>query len=186
MALKEDLGLDKINWYMILYVFICCIILFQVGNYLYSSGRTTALAFTGILFILVFVFFGIRWFQHPVSTATKRVTGPWPPIINTCPDYMTLVNGKCADIVGIVNLQKTGGNLRSWTRDDTPTTTTAANKYFNGIYAPSLNVDQITALGQLATGFKLTWEGITDGDLVVYSGADGTHSVNSGALKCVP
>jgi hypothetical protein len=171
---------------MILYVFLACVVTFQVGNYLYSSGRTVTLVFAGILFILIFVFFGIRWFQYRVTTASRPATGPWPPIINTCPDYMTLVNGKCADIVGVVNLQKTGGNLRSWTRDDSPATTTAANKYFNGTYASSLSVDQITALGQLASGFKLTWEGITDGDLVTYGGSPGTHSVNSGALKCVP
>lgn len=42
---------------------------------------------TLILLILVFVFFGLRWFQDGSVKGSSK-SGVWPPIVNMCPDFM--------------------------------------------------------------------------------------------------
>lgn len=76
-----------------------------------------------ILAILIFVFFGLRWFGKSGGSST----GQWPPIINACPDYLTRYDFKagsgatagiiptCIDTVGVSR----NAQMKKWPIDGT-------------------------------------------------------------------
>ena len=76
------------NFYMVWFI-IVAILIGGIGTWkLYGSGRSiTALLFL-IGAILVFVNFGLRWFDT-AGTAFNPAPATWPPYINSCPDYLT-------------------------------------------------------------------------------------------------
>ncbi len=186
MSWYNDAGLDKINFYLVAYVFLVCVLMFYMINTLYTSGRTLAMIVSGILFILIFTFFGLRWFKYGIGTAVDPLAGPWPPIINTCPDYFTLVNGKCADIIGVVNLNRTRNQLVSWTAMDSPTTTTDAKKYFARTYRPQMSEAEVRTAATAAANLGLTWEGMTNGTAVTFNKTTGVHSIKEPQVVCAP
>jgi hypothetical protein len=185
MSWWQDYGLNKINYKMIAYIFLVIIIIVSSGNYLYKSERTVSAVFCSILFILIFVFFGQRWFNN-TSTSSTGIPIPktWPPVINTCPDYLTYYNaggvGTCIDLIGIVD-SKYASIFTSWTTSDVanPPPSSASNKFFPAIYnagktdmtATCSNTtctgtgdkqDSKYYLNQLCMQRGLTWEGITN------------------------
>ena len=139
------------------YVFLS-IVLITGGTYnLYSSRLQT----TAMLFffgsIAAAVVFGLRWFS-PSGNVLGKTAGAWPPVINYCPDFLSLyvVNGEqvCIDTIGIA---QTGG-ITKWT-DPTQTD----EKY---LFRLSLNMSgkaRTDALCQQCQAKKVTWEGVWDG-----------------------
>jgi len=93
------------NYYLIAYYAICIILTANVYSFLKGQGQTIACVAIIPLFILVFLFFIIRWnwFAGPklsreASLANECQTSdtlgsipasPFPPIVNMCPDFMT-------------------------------------------------------------------------------------------------
>ena len=55
---------------------------------LYSRQQTIAAMLTLVLVVLVFTFYGLRWFQGGALKGTQPKKGAWPPIVNMCPDFM--------------------------------------------------------------------------------------------------
>jgi hypothetical protein len=78
-----------IGFALIVYIIISVVIGGAVANYFNSIGQTTGAMISIVLLILVFTFFGLRWFR-----GTKTGNTVWPPIVNMCPDYMTAVEGE--------------------------------------------------------------------------------------------
>ena len=135
---------------------------------LMQSGRQTAALICLVFFILIFVFYGIRWFS---GSSLTNYTGAWPPIINTCPDYLLYYKRgskpTCVDTLGV---NRSGGLLKPWTKDDTPQNPPADDaKYFPYIYKSGMNPTDIQNLCILTQQAGLTWEGITNGESCTYN-----------------
>lgn len=79
---------------LILYILVCVVIGGMVLNKFYSSGQSVAAMISLVLLILLFTFFGLRWFDAGELKGTKKGGVAWPPIVNMCPDYMTAVKGQ--------------------------------------------------------------------------------------------
>ena len=160
------------SYQFIAYIFLCVVIGLSVTTQLFKSNRAWAGILTLILFILIFVFYGQRWFRG--TNVAGTYTGAWPPIINTCPDYLVYYNrnGKdsCIDMLGV---NRSNGVLRPWTQEDNPQNPPADdNKYFMYVYKPDMKPEEVQVLCNAAMTAGLTWEGITNGESCTYSPAD--------------
>ena len=148
---------------LLAYVLLVIVFIMYVMMQFYRTQRFVSAGISLILFILIFTFFGIRWFQNGLSN-TGSYTGNWPPVVNTCPDYLTLYkdasgNSNCVDNIGIANNAITT-TFKSIT---TGTVTPSQNNIFPVIYTNGLSKTQIAVLKKAADDNGLTWEGITDG-----------------------
>jgi hypothetical protein len=144
------------------YVLLVTVFIIYTMMQFYKTERYLTGVVSFILFILIFTFFGLRWFQTGLSY-TGTYTGNWPPIINTCPDYLSLWKdstgaASCVDRTGI----STNNNFKTWTTD---TTVPSNNQKFTRIYNPSVTKSKadFDSLKLAADNLGLTWEGITDG-----------------------
>ena len=100
------------NYLFWLYVFASCIIISGSTFYFYSKGEeaTAGIMLFGIM--ITAIYFGNRWFRTSGQQLSK---GIWPPVINYCPDFLTLntINNEqvCVDTIGITKL----ANMSKWT-----------------------------------------------------------------------
>lgn len=103
--------------------------------------------------------YGTKWF----GAGTSNTVTSWPPVINTCPDYLTyypgdrLGNNKntCIDTIGVSK----NGMLKKFPKDgDAPTD---PSFYFS---LTVTTADKVKELCQRAIQSGLTWEGITNGE----------------------
>lgn len=156
-----------VNYSLVTYVIFASVMLISMLNLLYSSERIIAAVAILVLFILVFTFFGLRWFKYGINNSSMNKNSTYPPVINTCPDYMSLTTKSdgttkaCIDTVGLGN----GGansQITTWRTGTTPQTATS-NYYFNYIYKPGMSKSEIDTLKTQAENKHLTWEGVTDG-----------------------
>jgi Ca2+/Na+ antiporter len=150
---------DKIKYPVLFYILSVIIVIMTTVSYLYRSERLVCAITVLILFILIFVFFGLRWLKHGLqSIGTYK--GNYPAVVNTCPDYMSVhkngTNIVCIDTVGIVPTSTTG--LRTLTSGAIPN----SENYFANTYSTGMSKEQITALKTAAIAKNLSWEGITD------------------------
>ena len=76
------------DFWVILYSLICVVVGAGSVSFLYKRNQTIAAMIALVLLILVFVFYGLRWFPGGSLNGTKPAGGPWPPIVNMCPDFM--------------------------------------------------------------------------------------------------
>ncbi len=81
-------------------------------TFLYKRGQTIGAMLLLILLILIFIFYGLRWFPDGNLNGTQPAKpGSWPPIVNMCPDFMvtwTNIEDKkvyCYDANNIYGLQ---------------------------------------------------------------------------------
>ena len=152
------------NFPFIAYIFISIVIGLGVPMKIFQSGRMWAALIFLVLSIFIFIFFGTRWFS--TGNVVGSYTGSWPPIINTCPDYLVYFKkggmDTCIDLIGV---NRSGGALASWSQDDSPQTPPpATNKYFPMVYKAGMGNDQLQVLCNAAQQLGLTWEGITNGE----------------------
>jgi hypothetical protein len=151
------------DYYFIAYVFLCIVVGLFGFTTLNNSGRMWSAILVLILFILIFIFYGLRWFTGTTSVFSYK--GSWPPIINMCPDYLVYYkNGAtdtCIDLVGVNN---SAGRLQAWSKEELNNPPQAADKYFNYVYKPGMKPDELTTLCKQAQEAGLTWEGITNGE----------------------
>ncbi len=109
------------SYKFILYVLFCVFVGLSVTVQLMKSDRIISGIGYLVLAVLIFTFFGLRWFGKSGGMVTA---GQWPPIINACPDYLTKYTRKesdgkmtpaCIDTVGVSrNCQ-----LKKWPIDGT-------------------------------------------------------------------
>lgn len=76
------------DFWVILYSLICVVVGAGSASFLYKRGQSVAAMIALVLLILVFVFYGLRWFPGGNLNGTKPSGGVWPPIVNMCPDFM--------------------------------------------------------------------------------------------------
>ena len=179
------------NWNLILYIFLTIIIGIGGTTTLFQSGRILGALLFLVGAILLFVFYGLRWFEGSKASGD---TGPWPPIVNTCPDYLTffkrtMANGStqntCIDTLGV---SKKAGALTLWPAGTGADSAPTDNKYyFNLDFGISSIPDLNQARCDAAIQAGLTWEGFTDGEVCTYKGAANTATGATGDIpKCVP
>ncbi len=151
------------------FVFLCIALGLSTFQALSNSGRNWAAILTLILFILIFVFYGQRWFRDTKTTATY--TGSWPPIINMCPDYLVYFkNGNKDTCIDILGVSRNSDVLKPWTKDDNPQSPPSDTaKYFNYVYKPNMTPEQLKTLCDAAMSNGLTWEGITNGESCTFT-----------------
>ncbi len=178
------------NLYMILYIFLTIAIGLGVSNYLYTSGRflTTLLFFVGA--ILIFVFYGMRWFE---GASALQKTVAWPPVVNQCPDYLTYYTRIRADgtrqktCIDTLGVSKKSDVLQPW-GNNTMGPSNPANDafYFNLDVKAAGDTERKTALCQAAIQAGVTWEGITDGEVCTFPGAMGTATGGTDGPSTLP
>jgi hypothetical protein len=152
----------------IAYIFICIVIGLGAFTQLNNSGRTWSAILCLILFILIFVFYGMRWFQGTTSKFTY--SGSWPPIINMCPDYLVYYkNGRQDTCIDLTGVNRSSGALQTWTKEEINNPPLNPNKYFPHVYKPALTGDKLKELCDKAMEYGLTWEGITNGESCTFT-----------------
>jgi hypothetical protein len=157
------------DYSFIAYIFLCIVIGLGTFTQLSNSNRLWAGFLSLILFILIFVFYGMRWFRG--TTSVFSYTGGWPPVINMCPDYLVYfkngpMGAACVDMVGV---NTSGGALKVFTQEDITNPPQDPAKYFQGVYKPGMSANQLKGLCDSARRLGLTWEGIYNGDSCVYA-----------------
>jgi len=157
------------SYSLIAYVLFCIIFGLTVISMFMKTGRMVSALIGLILIALIFVFYGLRWFTNKSSV----VSSSWPPVINTCPDYLVyyksaVFGDTCVDLLGV---NRSSGSLMSWTKDMTPSKPpSGANYYFRNTYNPSMTAPQVNSLCTATIQAGLTWEGITNGEACTYTG----------------
>ena len=126
----------------------------------YDSGSRSGSFVMAICFLLVSVFFGMRWFTTSgASNIGTNVSTTWPPpnSINVCPDYMTMTSTAgtsgtspvytCTDTSGVATVASASG----------PATLTL-NTVVSG--SPALFMRPVADLCKDCYTKGLTWEGV--------------------------
>ena len=160
----------------IFYLFASFIIIPGTFFLLVLFNKPTAGVIAAIGMLILFILFGIQFFnengtyKQEVSTSYKS----WPPVINYCPDYLSLYkNGSeliCVDTVGVS--KDSGIQLFN---PNTTTVTTEGQSFHLYLTADSINAyktdtnnagkpfDRKSILIEQCKNKKLTWEGVFDG-----------------------
>ena len=166
-TVSVDLNID---YQFILFVLFAIGICSTAPVYFYNRNKYFAGFTSLVLFILIFVFYGMRWFSgSTMAGPAAGYKGAWPPQISVCPDYLTYYES------GTGASKKTGcynatgaqlGDLISLTAPPSGADITARTKSFNTIYSSTTkrNQVQLEPLCNAAKAVRLTWEGVTNGE----------------------
>ena len=76
------------DFWVILYSLVCVVVGAGTSSFLFKRGQSIAAMIALVLLILVFVFYGLRWFPGGNLNGSKPAAGVWPPIVNMYPDFM--------------------------------------------------------------------------------------------------
>lgn len=176
------------DFVFILYILFSMVVGLGGTFSLVQSERTLA----GFLFfigsVLVFTFYGLRWFSSNALSVSRYDTKSWPPVVNTCPDFLSVyerpIAGSskkekiCVDLIGVAE-----GGIQKLID---PANVSNDNYVFK-LSMEKKGAERIKALCQECKLKKVTWEGVYDGIACTATGAvpndDGT-SDSSGGTKC--
>ena len=142
----------------VLYVLASCVLL-AGGTFRYvRSGApiTAGIFFIGVLIIIVY--YGIKWYTTAGTSTKTPQGGSWPPVLNTCPDFLSVYNmngtNVCIDTIGIAG----AGGISQWTD---PVQTDA--KFQFNLNLDKKGADRVAALCKECKSKNVTWEGVWDG-----------------------
>ena len=152
-----------------MYIFACLAIGAGGSMFLMQTQRTIAAGTFFIGSLLIFVFFGLRWFEYGTDPTAAKA---WPPVINTCPDYLVYFERKitgsggqatkedtCVDPLGISTKPSA---LFKWPgaqpEDDKP------EYYFSLEFTETDPVKLAAAKCERSLQKGVSWEGVTDGE----------------------
>jgi hypothetical protein len=77
------------DFWLIAYIVITIVVGSGLVAFLYKRGQSMGAILLLVLLILVFAFYGLRWFPGGNLNGTQPSgTVAWPPIVNMCPDFM--------------------------------------------------------------------------------------------------
>lgn len=145
------------DYKFLFYCFLSVVFITGGAFYFYSSRQevTAAIFFIGALTSTIV--FGLRWFSPSGELKKVGAGGPWPPIINHCPDLLTLatVNSEqvCIDTIGV---GRSGGIEVS---DGTQT----SEKNIFHLYLTDTAKVRSNKLCDECKDKQVTWEGVWDG-----------------------
>jgi hypothetical protein len=159
------------DFWVIVYILLCVAVGGGAVSYFYKRQETTGAMVAMVLLILVFVFYGLRWFEAGELKGTKSPSGDWPPIVNACPDYMALYKHTdnkvyCYDAGNIYGLKSVAaGNAGTVNPKITINGVPDQSAYLikdasgNNILKTTLN----DVIADQANGKYVKWEGVWDG-----------------------
>ena len=151
----------------IFYIFAAFIFIPGTFFLLSMFGKSLAGGIAAIGMLILFILFGLQFYNSDGTLVTAPVTS-WPPSINQCPDFLTLYKMSavagvgdtaalpasyvCIDTVGVA--PQTSTSIQKFTPSST--STPLPNQIFN------LSTD-MTHIIQECKNKNVTWEGIWDG-----------------------
>lgn len=144
------------DFVFLFFIFSVSVLIIGGSFMLFTNGQAI---FGGIYFVgtvIAAVIFGLRWFLP--SGDINRPGTVWPPVVNTCPDFLSLYQvgdtPVCIDTVGVA---KTGG-ISKWT-DPSQT----QDQYVFNLFTNLTDLARAKKLCEEAEKKKVTWEGVFDG-----------------------
>jgi hypothetical protein len=174
---------------LIAYILICVVVGGMFVSNLYKREQSKAAMITLVLLILIFTFYGLRWFKDgALKGSTSDPKAPWPPIVNMCPDFLvawTDPNTKyvyCYDAANVYGL-KTATDRTDFFKGDLTINGVPGQSAFliknptANTNATSLRMDpdgkrwpllgaflrDTRGITQMTNGQFLRWEGVWDG-----------------------
>jgi len=172
------------DFWVILYSLVCVIVGGGFVSMLYNRGQQMGAMALLVLLILVFIFYGLRWFPDGNLNGTKPGAVQWPPIVNMCPDFMVswtdavTKNVYCYDAANIYGLKSTtaapplqagltigkDSNQSAYLIKQNSVGTQDSTFAKDPTRWPMVNALTNGASAVLTTGAKyLRWEGVWDG-----------------------
>ena len=137
------------------YCFLSVVLVSGGAYFLFSNGQQTTAAIYFVGALVASIFFATRWFK---SSGLTNNAGPWPPVINYCPDFLTLntIAGEqvCVDTIGVAQ----SGGLEKWS-DPTQTD----EKFLFHLYLNESGNDRLLNLCEEAKTKRVSWEGVWNG-----------------------
>jgi len=135
------------------YCFLSVVLITGGGFYFFSSGQQTTAAIYFLGATIAAIFFGLRWFTQSGAT---NAASTWQPVINFCPDFMTLttVGGEkvCIDMAGVSQngaLEQSDG-------------TNTSEKFIFHLFVND-GAERISKICDEAKAKGVTWEGVWNG-----------------------
>ena len=167
----------EINWHLALYYVVCILIGANVTGSFYKRDQPIAAIISILLLLMIFVFFGLRWFSVPDTKkpskcsdtntlTTSRKCPTFPPSINLCPDFMvayTDPTGKvlCYDVNNTYEMKKaTGAALMTGL---TINGVGGQSAHTAGLELINTIKNSPTTITGDPNGKYLRWEGVFDG-----------------------
>lgn len=154
------------------------------GTYsLVQSERTLAAFLYFVGSVLILTFYGLRWFTGDTLKQTRYDSKSWPPVVNTCPDFLSIyertVGGNkekvCVDLIGVSE-----GGIQKLVDP----ANVANENYVFKLYMDKKGAERMKSLCAECKIKKVTWEGVYDGYQCVATGAvpnaDGTSDTSEG------
>jgi hypothetical protein len=163
-----------IHWYLLAYYVLGIMVIINVFNLLWDSGKRIAAAISAALLIMVFIFYSYRWFPSSITTSESTCSGtpsaapscgPWPPIVNMCPDYMVLWKDSagtnyCYDVNDTYSMKTYSGS--GLTTGLTINGAPGQSAYKHSDLKTNLTSSSSTIRAD-EKGAYLRWEGVLDG-----------------------
>lgn len=177
------------NWYLILYIFAAIVIGTYPTMTFFQTGRTVSAVVYLIAAITVLIMFGLRWFEY--GTGGESGTA-WPPIINTCPDYLTYFKRpsssdasgytpSCIDLVGVSR----NSVMAKWRPEFSTENPPEDDKYYFSLVTSAQDKKKRNEeLCNRALEKGLSWEGITNGESCVSQTFPGGSTSGDNSKQC--
>jgi hypothetical protein len=122
-----------------------------------KSGKDISAAILGIGFIIISVTFGLYLYTPSGSFRTESKGGAWPPTINVCPDFLSLITKdgtpSCIDPIGVSNASY---GLQKWSDS-------GSDAAVFDLALTQAGQARVTTLCKQCAEQGLTWEGVFDG-----------------------
>jgi hypothetical protein len=145
------------NFLFILFVLVSIMSITGAFYFNYVAQKSIQAVLLGTGLIIFSIYFGLRWFRGG-EIATEDA-GTWPPSINSCPDFLSLMKVNdtyvCVDPVGVSN-----GGMEKWTD-----TTQTDPKYLFNLSINKSGAERIKAICDECKTKKVTWEGVWNGSV---------------------
>jgi hypothetical protein len=131
---------------------------------LYRKYLAGAISAIGIL--VFFILFGIQTFNPDGSYVTPSTSSSWPPVVNYCPDFLTLLKQGtgfiCVDTVGVAT---DGTGIKKYNPNNAVvgTPSISDDQTFHLSLSTTNVDDRRTAIVNECKAKKVTWQGIYDG-----------------------
>jgi len=177
------------NLYLILYGLVALAVLVVGVTKLHGMGMMMGAALYGLLGGGILVIYGMRWFGSDKSILSNAPV-PWPPVMNTCPDYLTYYKRTVGGVAEDTCIDTMGIARNSLMLKQAPSSGPPPNE---DAYFFSLKTTKADAAGrkqelcQRAISCGLTWEGITNGESCINpDGSKGSPppAAGSGGSAC--
>ena len=167
--------LNGVNISMVLYIIMCILVGYYGSRYFFTKGDSIS----GVLFLIgastLFIIYGKRWFDPNGLYNTGTIT--WPPVINTCPDFLTAYTVKtgggdvagCIDTIGVSRTgafqrAPSGGPVQQVPGPYTTNNNGVLNATLIDFFPINVSNESPQALCDRLGSYGLTWDGIFDGD----------------------